>query len=24
LLQELDGRSAGIPERVCADPQCGA
>ena len=24
LLQELGGRSAGIPERVCADPQCGA
>src|ERR1035437_9639474 len=24
LLQELDGRSAGIPERVCADPHCGA
>jgi hypothetical protein len=24
LLQELDGLSAGIPERVCADPHCGA
>ena len=24
LLRGLEGRSAGIPERVCADPQCAA